>query len=493
MLSAVEEATEAYIIYDSFGTKLWRKTKAQQDWVMSPGDPNQVDDELIWYHFALIAAAIIELWEERTANDQTCDGISAVDVHNFMLEKAKGCAITMEVLTEMRFAEVALLLHQAEETCDAEKYVTALKLASILITSTHATKYTYIHAKFLVWWQCASEAEKTIFEKVILTKKTKKGKHIFTDRFVEWMVKDMRAVAGKHYRKGTTNKLNRAAILLDEKKTLQDAFKLEKEGDSKNYNQEEERITSSKLGKVFCESLLFCIDSKLWKSTEKTRLSLQEGWPDINPEMISIALIGEDRMDQYIDLHLKGTTDLNDREREIKDSDLLRTIQPTVENQQSDDEKDVERSVSTTLSYVKDKYKLTELRVAYRALRDNWNSDEIQQDFPTKSTAENKDAYTMAICKAREILMCYDASWAANTKKAVEEENKARSASAHDTISERLDLVSNHLFIKLFMSDELRVAYSEKLSFKDSNATQTTTTPMTASGTRRRRTLSCSN
>ena len=92
---------------------------------MSPGDPNQVDDELIWYHFALIAAAIIELWEERTANDQTCDGISAVDVHNFMLEKAKGCAITMEVLTEMRFAEVALLLHQAEETCDAEKYVTA--------------------------------------------------------------------------------------------------------------------------------------------------------------------------------------------------------------------------------------------------------------------------------------------------------------------------------------------------------------------------------
>lgn len=89
--------------------------------------------------------------------------------------------------------------------------------------------------------------------------------------------------------------------------------------------------------------------------------------------------------------------------------------------------------------------------------------------------------------------MCYDASWAANTKKAVEEENKARSANAHDTISERLDLVSNHLFIKLFMSDELRVAYSEKLSFKDSNATQTTTTPMTASGTRRRRTFSCSN
>ena len=65
----------------------------------------------------------------------------------------------------------------------------------------------------------------------------------------------------------------------------------------------------------------------------------------------------------YIDLYLKGTTDLNDREREIKISDLLHTIQPTVENQQSDDENDVERSVSTILSYVKDTYKLTELRV----------------------------------------------------------------------------------------------------------------------------------
>ena len=67
-----------------------------------------------------------------------------------------------------------LLLHQADETSDAAKFVTALKITSLVITTTHATKYIYIHAKFLVWWYCASNAEKTIFEKVILTKKTRK-------------------------------------------------------------------------------------------------------------------------------------------------------------------------------------------------------------------------------------------------------------------------------------------------------------------------------
>ena len=55
-----------------------------------------------------------------------------------------------------------------------------------------------------------------------MTEKTRKGKEIFTDRFVEWMVKDSRDVVGKHYRVGTTNKLRREAILilLDDKKKL---------------------------------------------------------------------------------------------------------------------------------------------------------------------------------------------------------------------------------------------------------------------------------
>ena len=39
------------------------------------------------------------------------------------------------------------------------------------------------------------------------------------------MVKDIRDVVGKHYRVGTTNKLRREAILIDNKKKLHYRFK----------------------------------------------------------------------------------------------------------------------------------------------------------------------------------------------------------------------------------------------------------------------------
>ena len=94
----------------------------------------------------MIAASILELREER-ANDVS---IPAMDVHEFMLEKAKCCAITQVILNDMRYVEVLLLLHQAKETGDARKIVVAFKFATTLITTTHATKYTYIHKHFLI-------------------------------------------------------------------------------------------------------------------------------------------------------------------------------------------------------------------------------------------------------------------------------------------------------------------------------------------------------
>ena len=60
-------------------------------------DQNQVYDELIWYHFALIASAIIVLWSEHVASDEASDGISAFELHEFMLGKAKGCTMTQSV------------------------------------------------------------------------------------------------------------------------------------------------------------------------------------------------------------------------------------------------------------------------------------------------------------------------------------------------------------------------------------------------------------
>ena len=44
---------------------------------------------------------ILALREELAENGQPIEGVSAVEVHEFMLWKAKGCAITQEILNEM--------------------------------------------------------------------------------------------------------------------------------------------------------------------------------------------------------------------------------------------------------------------------------------------------------------------------------------------------------------------------------------------------------
>ena len=126
-----------------------------------------------------------------------------------------------------------------------------------------------------------------------MTKKTKNGKNIFTDRFVECLVMNTRDVDGKHHWMGTKNILTQATLLLNERKTLQDMFSLTQEGRCDTEN-EEVMITSSKLGKVFCESLVFCDDVNLWRSTDVNCLSLKDDLLAISAKVISVPIIGED-------------------------------------------------------------------------------------------------------------------------------------------------------------------------------------------------------
>jgi hypothetical protein len=90
------------------------------------------------------------------------------------------------IYNELRYAEVIFMLQQEEEEGNAKKFVTGMKFAACLYAASHATKYCNIAAELLIWWHCMSDAEKAIFEKYIMVKKTKEGKSIFTDRFVEW-------------------------------------------------------------------------------------------------------------------------------------------------------------------------------------------------------------------------------------------------------------------------------------------------------------------
>ena len=127
---------------------------------------------------------------------------------------------------------------------------------------------------------------------------------------------------------------------------------------------EEGRMTFSKLGKVFSESLAFCQEITFWSSAnEQCCLCLLDDWPLINPEMLSVPFTREQCINYYIGLHLKYTPGgANNEDIEKKDSVLLRIIQPTQEQQTQDDQVGAEHAISTTITFAKDKYKLSELR-----------------------------------------------------------------------------------------------------------------------------------
>jgi len=174
------------------------------------------------------------------------------------------------------------------------------------------------------------------------------------------MVKDFRDVVGKHHRVGTNNKLMRKAMLLDEKKKLQHQFKetFKASGDKieegNEQGNEEEMITISKLGKVFCETLTFCVECELWRSNDNAQdhLTLHDDSSCIHPEMIYSPIIGVSWIDTSIDLCFKGNHNNDESKRDKIDFKPLRMIQPTQENQQCDDEKEVECAMSTTFLFV---------------------------------------------------------------------------------------------------------------------------------------------
>ena len=113
-----------------------------------------------------------------------------------------------------------------------------------------------------------------------MTRRTKAGKAIYMDRFIEWLVRDMRGGVGKFYRSGTHSALERQAALLNLKKQFKSEFDVDV-GDAARTNLP----TSKKLGKVFCHTLVCFEEHGLWKhGGNPRRMNIGEDF--ITPDMI---------------------------------------------------------------------------------------------------------------------------------------------------------------------------------------------------------------
>ena len=135
--------------------------------------------------YTMALRSMIQTKKEESGEQGANLKFKPCDLVDFMLERAKVEPLAFCILLELRFAEVIFLLHQCEKQNRNDIFLTSMKLLLPFYATSHAIKYVSMVSDFLIDWHLSSDAERIIFAKAILTRKTKNGCTIFTDRFVE--------------------------------------------------------------------------------------------------------------------------------------------------------------------------------------------------------------------------------------------------------------------------------------------------------------------
>ncbi|EJK60908.1 hypothetical protein THAOC_18675 [Thalassiosira oceanica] len=137
-----------------------------------------------------------------------------VEVHRYMLRRAKDSPFRQAILLHLRFAEVVKILRVSAKTgprgC-VDTFLSAVRLSLPIFAMTHAKDYVRLACDLLIFMKCASPSMRKLFQEEIFTRPTETGGSQPADQAMERSVKHMRQVCGKTYRKGLDKKLESAA------------------------------------------------------------------------------------------------------------------------------------------------------------------------------------------------------------------------------------------------------------------------------------------
>ena len=190
--------------------KQWRDTPGKVNWILDPGDPNDLELELIPFAAALYRNAADNLSKIRGSQS-----LSPSEVDRHIVNRAKEHDLVMAVLMFQRLVTVTFMIRDSEKSGDKgdlDLFISGVRYALLLFCVTNARKYVRICMEFLTWWSCASDAEKVLFREFIYTKKSSRGKPIWADRCVEWMVKHLREFLGKQHLQGMENNVKKRPL-----------------------------------------------------------------------------------------------------------------------------------------------------------------------------------------------------------------------------------------------------------------------------------------
>ena len=478
----------------------WRTTQGQLNWVLDPGDPGQIDAELVMVVLALYVSAIrgeATRKASKAENKGEADfKLSAEDIIDSMVKRAMEEPLMLVMLIQLRLAEVTFMLHEGEKKGDAKLYIAAKKYLAVLFATTHATKYVSMTMDFFVDYFCSSDADKKIFEKAFLTRETKNGKKIFTDRFVEWMMKDLRSWLGKMASKNTDSLLERCALNLNSLKRERQYGSAELNSTNKEGDQ-----TQVLLDHIFLEVLIIADEANFFgdgplnhvrKGPAKERMnkdgnlifdkfdehekfttvcSTDRNTIHLNKEMLSLFELGKERLRAYYDEFLVNG-DLDDPKRsEAKVS--LAAIDPLKSASNKKDLINLERSTSTDTSKISDDYTVEDLKTEigylnqqHQSFREE-NEDNTFGPFESVKADGNKHILVSKVVLLRNDLIKLDPGWAEKRKRDIQHQMEARAADENLSMERKMKKELDNLIYTL--DGATAKSESKKFTFEISN------------------------
>ena len=348
------------------------------------------------------------------------------DLIDFMVNRSKVEPLAFCILIELCFAEIIFLLHQSEKQSRNDLFLAGIKFLLLLYASSHAIKYVSMISDFLIEWYCMSEAEKIIFARGIITRKTKNGCNIFTDRFVEWMMKDMRMWLGKHSSIHHHKLLEQVAITLNERKKKREGAQ-----NRKPSNSCDRAVCELKINKVFCKSLLFAHDLNLWgpgeiifndkkanaSNVDEDRRPMQRpfksvGGVPLNKDLLFCVSTGSLQANEYFKTYLvEGEWDNPKRsEKESEGGVSLKKINTTLADNEEHFNIEMERVSFLRESDIKDSYTVKETKEEMAYLNTElkkFGEDEVKRD-PCVYKTPSKASFACCMSKARLYLLDID-------------------------------------------------------------------------------------
>lgn len=252
----------------------WRPTAGKQEYVLQPSDPRQVEEESAELLIAHYAAAI-----RATAKHYKSNQVSVKQVEDYMVMRASQHAAVLDVLIAMRVLEVLMLMHESECQDGFDQYLQSRRLLTLLMAATHATNYVRLNTTDDMHWLQASDAEKAVQQEFVYLQKTRTpGVRIWGDRHMEWIVRDIRFLEGKHWIKGkeksvtdTTQRLPELVLMrLFGKNTNNEVYR----ADARATEQSESHHGHSiKLGRVYCAASLGLDRQRVWDEVPLHKVS----------------------------------------------------------------------------------------------------------------------------------------------------------------------------------------------------------------------------